>query len=148
MHDSEGLAFLREQSILDKTLKNLISVCESVPSAFELLDTQFGDKEAELRLIKSHICDNPMLTDNYDFEYQIEVVKKILQYVTIFNRLFLPQGEDFHAFELNSSMMSWIPRAQQMTLQNMYEEFMTKKLEQEGIPRSQTYGKILTENIR
>ena len=106
MHDSEGLAFLKEQSILDKTLKNLISVCESVSSAFELLYTQFGDKEAMLRLLKSHICDNPMLTDNYDFEYQIEVVKKILQYVTIFNRLFLPQGEDFHAFELNSSMMS------------------------------------------
>ena len=44
--------------------------------------------------------------------------------------------------------MSWIPRAQQMTLQNMYEEFMTQKLEQEGIPRSKTYRKILTEYIR
>ena len=44
--------------------------------------------------------------------------------------------------------MSWIPRAQQMTLQNMYEEFMTQKLEQEGIARSKTYRKILTENIR
>ena len=111
MHDSEGLAFLKEQSITDKGLKTLISVCESVPSAFELLDTQFGDKEAELRLIKSQICDHPMLTDNYDFDYQIGVVQKILQYVTIFNRLFLPQGEDFHAFELNNSMMSWIPKA-------------------------------------
>ena len=89
-----------------------------------------------------------MLTDNYDFTLQIDVVKKILHYVTIFNRLFLPQGDDFHAFELNDSMMSWIPQTQQMTLQNMYEEFMTKKLEQEGIPRSQTYRKILTENIR
>ena len=73
MHDSEGLAFLKEQSIPDKTLKNLVSVCESVQSAFDLLDTQFGDKEAELRIIKSHICNNPMLNDNYDFEYQIEV---------------------------------------------------------------------------
>ena len=116
MHDSEGLQFLRDQSILDRTLKNLISVCETVSSAFELLDTQFGDKEAEMRITKTHICDNPVLTDNYDFEYQIEVVKKILHYITIFNRLFLPQGEDFYAFELNNSMMSWNPRAQQMTL--------------------------------
>ena len=64
MHDSEGLAFLREQSIIDKTLMNLISVCESVDSAFVLLDTQFGDEEAELGIIKSHLCDNPMLTEN------------------------------------------------------------------------------------
>ena len=64
MHDSEGLTFLKEQSITDKTLKNLVSVCESVHSAFILFDTQFGDKEAELRIIKSHICDNPILTDN------------------------------------------------------------------------------------
>ena len=97
MHDSEGLAFLKEQSILDKTLKNLVSVCESVQSTFDLLDTQFGDKEAEWRIIKSNICNNPMLTDNYDFEYQIEVLKKILKYITIFNRLFSPQ-EDFHTF--------------------------------------------------
>ena len=68
MHDSEGLTFLREQFIIDKALKNLISVCESVDSAFVLLDTQFRNKEAEIRIIKSHICDNPMLTDNYDFE--------------------------------------------------------------------------------
>ena len=148
MHDSEGLTFLKEQSINNKGLKNLISVCESVQAAFELLDTQFGDKEAELRLIKSQITDHPVLSDNYDFEYQINVVQKILQYVTIFNRLFLPQGEDFHAFELNNSMMSWIPKAQQMTLQNMYEKFMTDQLEQEGIPRSKTYRMILTENIR
>ena len=137
---------MREQSITDKTLKNLISVCESVDSAFVLLDIQFGDKEAELRIIKSHICDNPMLTDNYNFEYQIEILKKILKYITIFNRLFSPQ-EDFHAFELNGSMMSWIPRAQQITLSKMYERLMTDKLELEGIPRSKTYREILTENI-
>ena len=39
MHDSEGLTFLKEQSINNKGLKNLISVCESVQAAFELLDT-------------------------------------------------------------------------------------------------------------
>ena len=44
--------------------------------------------------------------------------------------------------------MSWIPRAQQITLSNMYEELMTEKLEKEGIPRSVTYRKILTENIK
>ena len=30
----------------------------------------------------------------------------------------------------------------------MYEEFMTQNLEHQSIPRSQTYEKILTENIR
>ena len=69
MHDSERLAFLKEQSIPDTTLKNLVSARESVKSAFDLLYTQFGDKQAELRIIKSHICNNPMLTDNYDFDY-------------------------------------------------------------------------------
>ena len=67
-----------ENFVAAQTLKNLVSVCESVNSAFILLDTQFGDKEAELRFIKSQICDNPMLTDNYNFDYQIKVLKKIL----------------------------------------------------------------------
>ena len=60
--------------------------------------------------------------------------------------MFSPQ-ENFPAFELNSSMMSWIPRAQQITLSKMYERLMTDKLELEGISRSKTYREILTENI-
>ena len=44
--------------------------------------------------------------------------------------------------------MSWIPKAQQMTQQHMYEKFMTNQLEKEGAPRSKTYRMILTENIR
>ena len=78
--------------------------------------------------------------------YQIEVLKKILKYITIFNRLFSPQ-EDFYAFELNQSMLSWISRAQQVALARWYEKVMNDKLQLEGIARSKTYRKILTENI-
>ena len=87
-----------------------------------------------------------MLTDNYDFEYQIKVLKKILKYITIFNRLFSPQ-EDFHAFELNGSMLSWIPRAQSSTLLKMYERIMNDKLSLEGKPRSISYHEIIIDEI-
>ena len=100
MHDSEGLTFLKEQSINNKGLKNLIAVCESVQAAFELLDTQFGDKEAELRLIKSQICDHPMLSDNYDFEYQIGVVQKFYNMSLSLTDCSSPKGKTFMLWNL------------------------------------------------
>ena len=67
MPDSDGLSFLKEHSIPDQNLKNLIAICENVDSAFALLDTQFGDKAGEVRQIKRQICELPILPDNYDF---------------------------------------------------------------------------------
>ena len=44
MFESEGLAFLKEQSVPDPNFKSLIALCDSVDSVFTLLDTQFSDK--------------------------------------------------------------------------------------------------------
>ena len=93
------------------TLKELVAVCNSVASAFALLDTQFGDKTVKLRITKRQICELPMISDNYEFEHQLKVLKKILKYITIFNQLFSTQ-EDFHIHELDGSLLSLIPRAQ------------------------------------
>ena len=93
MPDSDGLSFLKEHSIPDQNLKNLIAICESVESAFALLDTQFGDKAGEVRQIKRQICELPILPDNYDFEVQLNVLKKILRYLTLFTRLFSPEED-------------------------------------------------------
>ena len=41
MFESEGLAFLKEHSVPDPHLKVLISLCDSVDSVFELLNTVF-----------------------------------------------------------------------------------------------------------
>ena len=142
MHDSERLSFLKEQYIPHLHLKELIAVCDSVDNAFALLDTQFEDKTAELRFIKRKICELPMLSPNYDFEHQLKVLKKILKYITIFNRLFSPQ-EDFHIPELDGSMLSWIPRAQTQTTLKMYQRIMTDKLVQKGTPRSISYHEII-----
>ena len=75
--DSDGLSFLKEQSIPDQGLKNLIAVWNSVESSFALLDTQFGDKTGEFRTIKRKISELPVLPDNYDFEHKLKVLKNI-----------------------------------------------------------------------
>ena len=49
MFESKGLSFLKKQSIPDQALKSLIALCDSVDSAFSLIDTQFLDKASELR---------------------------------------------------------------------------------------------------
>ena len=93
MLDNEGLLFLKEQSVPDPQLKTLIQLCDSVDSVFTLLDTQFSDKATELRILKKHICGLPMLKENYDFEHQTVVLKNILKYLTIYNRIFSPEND-------------------------------------------------------
>ena len=72
MHESEGLSFLKEQSVPDQSLKSLISLCDSDDAAFTLLDTQFSDKASEVRILKRQICTLSMLKANYDFKHQTE----------------------------------------------------------------------------
>ena len=79
MLDNEGLLFLKEQLVPDPYLKTLIALCDSVDSVFTLLDTQFSDKATDLRVLKKHICCLPMLKDNYDFEHETVILKKILK---------------------------------------------------------------------
>ena len=55
MFESEGLAFLKEQSVPDPHLKGLISLCDSVDSVFTLLDTQFSDKATDYRVLIRYI---------------------------------------------------------------------------------------------
>ena len=93
MFENEGLLFLKEQSVPDPNLKSLIALCDSVDSVFTLLDTQFSDKATELRVLKKHICGLPMLKENYDFEHQTTILKRILKYLTISNIIFSP-GKD------------------------------------------------------
>ena len=61
MPDSGGVIFLKEHS-LPTDLKRLIQVCPDIESIFKILDTQFGDKTNELRILKRNIIQVPMLT--------------------------------------------------------------------------------------
>ena len=81
MFEIEGLANLKEQSVPDPHLKGLIALCASVDEVLELLDTQFPDKASELRILKIHIYGLPMLKENYDFEHQTVILKRILRYL-------------------------------------------------------------------
>ena len=138
MPDSDGLSFLKEHSIPDQNLKNLIAICENVDSAFALLDTQFGDKAGEVRQIKRQICELPILPDNYDFDVQLNVLKNILRYLTLFNRLFSPE-EDLNIPELSDSMLSRIPKAQAISAVRSYHKVISDNLGQRAQPRSETY---------
>ena len=106
-----GLSFLKEQSVPDQGLKSLISVCDFVEAAFALLDTQFSDKASELRVLKKQICALPMLKENYYFEHKTTILKKIIRYLTIFNRIFSPE-KYFDMPDLEGSMLRWVPKAQ------------------------------------
>ena len=79
-----------ESSISIQKYMEIIYVCDTVDSAFALLDTQFGVKNNELYTVKSKITYKEMLPLNYNFEMQIGIVKDILRYLAIFNRLFSP----------------------------------------------------------
>ena len=83
MFESKGLAFLKEHSVPDPNLKALISLCDSVDAVFELLNTQFSDKGTDYRILVKYICGLPALKENYDFQHQQIVIKKILKYLTL-----------------------------------------------------------------
>ena len=111
MYESEGLAFLKEFSVPDPHYKQLISLCETVNAVFELLGTQFSDKGTDYRILVKYICGLPALKENYDFQHQQNVIKKILKYFTLYNRVFSPE-RDLDQNELEGSMLSWIPKSQ------------------------------------
>ena len=84
------MSFLKGDSIGDPNYRRLISVCESMESIFQILDTQFGNLTNELRIIRKNIVELPILPDFYDYNKQIDVLKHILKYLIIFNKLFSP----------------------------------------------------------
>ena len=87
MFEREGLAFLKGHSVPNPNLKILISLCDSVDAVFELLNTQFSDKGTDYRILIKYICGLPALKEIYDFQHQQIVIKKILKYLTLFNRV-------------------------------------------------------------
>ena len=113
---------------------------------FTLLDTQFSDKATELRILKKHICGLPMLKENYDFEHQTVVLKNILKYLTIYNRIFSPEN-DLDTADLEGSMISWIPKSQaQISLRGFMQQMLDKK-RLDGTPLCVTYKEILTKEL-
>ena len=146
MFESEGLAFLKEHSIPDPNLKMLISLCETVDAVFELLNTQFSDKGTDYRTLIKHICGLPALQENYDFHHQTIVIKKILKYLTIFNRVFSP-AKHLHKAELDGSMLSWIPKSQIQISMRPFMKQMKDKHELDGTALSVTYHDILTKEL-
>ena len=110
------------------------------------MDTQFSDKATELRILKKHICGLPMLRENYDFEHQTVVLKNILKYLTIYNRIFSPKN-DLDEPDLEGSMISWIPKSQtQISLRGFMQQMLDKK-RLDGSPLCVTYKEILTKEL-
>ena len=77
---------------------------------------------------------------------QLKVLKKILRYPTLFNRLFSPE-EDLNVPELSDSMLSWIPKAQAMSAVRSYQKVISDNLSLKSQPRSQSYYKIIIHEI-
>ena len=146
MFESEGLAFLKEHSVPDPHLKVLISLCDSVDSVFELLNTQFSDKGTDYRILIKYICGLPALKENYDFQHQTVVLKKILKYLTLFNRVFSPT-KDLDKAELEGSMLSWIPKSQTQISMRVFMKQMKDKQKLDGTALSVTYHDILTKEL-
>merc|ERR1711895_309191 len=146
MFESEGLAFLKEFSVPDPGLKQLIALCETVDTVFELLSTQFSDKGTDYRILVKYICGLPALKENYDFQHQQNVIKKILKYLTLYNRVFSPE-RDLDKNELEGSMLSWIPKSQtQISMRKFIQEIKEGK-ELKGDAFSKTYHDILTKEL-
>ena len=101
------------------------------------MDTHFGDKAGKVRQIKRQICELPILSDNYDFDVQLDILKKILRYLTLFNRLFFPE-KDLNVPELSDSMLSRIPKAQAMSAVRSYQKVISDNLSQRAHPISET----------
>merc|ERR1712115_390541 len=69
------------------------------------------DKSTDYRILVKYICGLPALKENYDFQHQQNVIKKILKYLTLYNRVFSPE-RDLDKNELEGSMLLWIPKSQ------------------------------------
>ena len=67
-----------------------------------------------------------MLKENYDIAQQTTILKRILRYLTIFNRIFSP-GKDLDIPELEGSMISWIPKSQTKITLKKYKQQMLDK---------------------
>ena len=146
MFENEGLAFLKEHSVPDPALKQLIALCETVDAVFELLNTQFSDKGTDYRILVKYICGLPALKENYDFQHQQTVIKKILKYLTLYNRVFSPD-KDLDQGELEGSMLSWIPKSQtQISMRKFIKEIKEEK-DLNSTPFSKTYHDILTQEL-
>ena len=79
-----------------------------------------------------------MLKENYDFEHQTVVIKNILKYLTIYNRIFSPKN-DLDEPDLEGSMISWIPKSQtQISLRGFMQQMLDKK-RLDGTPVCVTY---------
>ena len=113
---------------------------------FTLLDTQFSDKATDCRVLIKYICGLPTLKENYDFEHQTVVLKKLLKYLTIFNRIFSP-GKDLDKTELEGSMLSWIPKSQTQISMRQFWQQMKDQQSLDGTSLSVTYHKILTKEL-
>ena len=86
-----------------------------------------------------------MLSPNYDLYLEITILKKILRYLTNFNRLYSLR-EDFYTNDLSQSMLSWVPRAQAQKRILEYQTQMALNLKNDKIPRSVSfYSIVLTE---
>merc|ERR1712240_278092 len=146
MFESEGLAFLKEHSVPDPNLKALISLCDSVDAVFELLNTQFSDKGTDYRILAKYICGLPELKENYDFQHQQIVIKKILKYLTLYNRVFSP-AKGLDQGELEGSMLSWIPNSRTQISMRKFIKEMKEQKDLKGTPFSKTYHDILKQEL-
>merc|ERR1712115_285284 len=88
----------------------------------------------------------PALKKNYDFQHQHTVIKKILKYLTLYNRVFSPE-KDLDQGELEGSMLSWIPKSPtQISMRKFIKEIKEEK-DLNGTPFSKTYHDILTQEL-
>ena len=86
-----------------------------------------------------------MLDFDYDYDKQLKVLKHILRYLTIYNKLFSPR-EKLTSSDLRQSMMGWLPRTQNPTMMNYIKEF-TELMVEYNLPRSVSYHNLIIREI-
>ena len=78
---------------------------------------------------------------------QVNILKYILKYLTIFNRLYSPQ-EDLYEGEIKQSHLSWVPRDQTSIIlqRNMFDVDLALKIKNK--PLSLSYAKVVMKEIK
>ena len=74
------------------------------------------------------------------------MIKKILKYLTLYNRVFSPV-KNLDQGELEGSMLSWIPKSQTQISMRQFMQQMIDKQNLDGTSLSVTYHKILTKEL-
>ena len=139
---NENAFILLRDSIPTGPLRVVISTSRTFQDALELLSKQFKPPQDEIPILKSKIINRGVLSPDYTYDTILDILKDVLKYLMMFNRVFSP-FEDLTLDEITQSLLCWVPRNQSVNVIHKIRVEILRARTEQGIPLSVAYKKNL-----